>query len=128
MVEELDHLLPLFSPINRTCCFAHILNLVAKSLLKQFNITQDDKKLDELNDDEQTLVAFSEGLEQEELTTAQEMDNGDNETEDNNDLGDWVDKVEARTPEEQENLQESIHPVKWMLVKVIKIWQVLTRI
>jgi hypothetical protein len=109
MVEELDDILPGFSPVNRTRCFSHILNLVAKSLLKQFDITKDEKKNNELNDDEQSLLALAEGLEDEELLTAQEMDDGDNKTEDNDDdISDWIDEAEVLMPEEQENLEDSV--------------------
>ncbi|KAF9470669.1 hypothetical protein BDN70DRAFT_769815, partial [Pholiota conissans] len=38
MVDELADSLPDWSTINCTHCFAHIVNLVAKSLLKQFNV------------------------------------------------------------------------------------------
>ena len=51
MSNKLDHMLTKYSPVNHTCCFTHILNLVAKSLLKQFDVKQDDKK-DDLTDDE----------------------------------------------------------------------------
>ncbi|KAF8583963.1 hypothetical protein K439DRAFT_1310968, partial [Ramaria rubella] len=38
MVKELDHLIETFPrEANCTCCFAHIINLIAKSLLKQFD-------------------------------------------------------------------------------------------
>lgn len=38
MVEELERCLPAFSLVNRTRCFTHILNLIAKSILKLFDI------------------------------------------------------------------------------------------
>ncbi|KAF8221481.1 hypothetical protein L208DRAFT_1077567, partial [Tricholoma matsutake] len=37
------------------------------------------------------------------------------------DLGDWVDKVAVLTPEEQETLKDSIHPIKTVLVKLWKL-------
>jgi len=38
MVAELDEILPSFSPVNCTWYFTHILNLVSKSLLCQFDV------------------------------------------------------------------------------------------
>jgi hypothetical protein len=126
MLTELAHKLTKISPVNCTHCFAHILNLVAKSLLKQFDVKQDDKMKDDLTDDEQTLLDLAGDIEQEECTTAQEKDDADNETEDEDDLDGWVDELEALTLDEWEDLEESIRPVKRMLVKVTKICKVFT--
>ena len=49
MMENLDDLLSGFSSLNRTRCFAHILNLVAKALLKQFDMKSDDSDRNDLN-------------------------------------------------------------------------------
>jgi hypothetical protein len=112
MVTELDHMLTQFSPVNHTCCFAHILNLVAKSLLKQFDVNQDKKNDDNLDDEEQSLLALAENIDEEELTMAQENDGEDGESEDDDSLEGWVDKIKVLTLEEQEHLEESIQPVK----------------
>lgn len=125
MATELEDMLTKFSPVNCTHCFAHILNLVAKSLLKQFDVKKDDKKEEDLNNDEQTLLAMAGDIEQEEMISAQEQDDADSKVEDDDDLEGWVDEVEALSAEEQENLNESIWPVKKMLVKVKKNWNVL---
>jgi Asp-tRNA(Asn)/Glu-tRNA(Gln) amidotransferase B subunit len=108
MSAELDLMLTKYSTVNHTRCFAHILNLVAKSLLKQFDVKQDDKEKDDLNDNKQALLDLVGDIEQEELTTAQEKDDVDNETEEEDDLEGWVDEVEALTLEEWENLEDSI--------------------
>jgi hypothetical protein len=126
MINKMDTMLTRFSSVNRTCCFAHILNLVAKSLLKQFDVKQDEKKDGDLNDDEQMLLAIAGDIEEEEQIMAQENNTKDRDTEDDDSLEGWVDEVEALTDEERENLQESIWPIKRMLVKVTKVWSVLT--
>ena len=46
MINEMDMMLTKFSSINHTHCFTHILNLVAKSLLKQFDVKQDEKRME----------------------------------------------------------------------------------
>ncbi|KAF8546724.1 hypothetical protein OG21DRAFT_1383697, partial [Imleria badia] len=38
MIDSLSDLIPAFTgPKNQTCCFLHIVNLIAKSLLCQFD-------------------------------------------------------------------------------------------
>jgi hypothetical protein len=111
MLEELDDLLSGFSSLNRTRCFAHILNLVAKALLKQFDVKSEENN--DLNDDERSLLDIEANVEIEGLTTAQE-DDEDDEIDDE----EWVDGADALTPEERTNLEESIRPVKRTLVKV----------
>ncbi|KAF9543542.1 hypothetical protein CPC08DRAFT_649847, partial [Agrocybe pediades] len=38
MIEELDELLPGFSSTNHVRCFLHVNNLVARTLVRQFDI------------------------------------------------------------------------------------------
>jgi hypothetical protein len=118
MAEKLEDLLPAFSSGNRARCFTHILNLIAKSLLKQFDVAKKAEVDGELNEEEAKLLNLADGLEREELTVAQEGDVEDGGIEEDDDLGDWVDEVEALTPEEREMLEGDIRPVKMMLVKV----------
>jgi hypothetical protein len=118
MAEELEDLLPAFSSSNRARCFTHVLNLIAKSLLRQFDIAKASKLDNELNEEEAELLNLATDLEIEELTTAQENDDDDGEIEQDDDLEGWVDEVAALTPEEHEMLEDDIRPVKMMLVKV----------
>jgi hypothetical protein len=113
MIHELDNSLTEFSSLNRTRCFAHILNLVAKALLKQFDVKTEDKNA--LTDDERSLLEMAVDIETEELTTEQEQDG---EIGDDDDDDGWVDEVAALTPDERVDLENSIRPVKRTLVKV----------
>ena len=54
MVSEMEKSLIEFSEVNRTRCFAHILNLIPKSLLKQFDMKQ--KTEEDLTDEECELL------------------------------------------------------------------------
>lgn len=49
MITELTKILPKFSEVSHTQCFLHIINLVAKSTIKQFDIPKkwEDEHLDE---------------------------------------------------------------------------------
>ena len=66
MVEELEDRLTKFSTVNRMHCFAHILNLVAKSLLKQFDVKPSKKKDNDLNNNERSLLKMAKDIEVEE--------------------------------------------------------------
>jgi hypothetical protein len=124
MVDELAVSLPNWTAVNRTRCFAHIVNLIAKSLLKQFDVKSKKKKGDkdthnnesdhELDDIEVLVV----GLDDEEETMAQELDVDDDNIEDEDDVKGWVDELEELTEEERKDLLMSICPVSRTLVKV----------
>ena len=106
MIHELDDSLTEYSSLNRTRCFAHILNLIAKVLLKQFDVKWEDNNA--LNDDKWSLLEMAADIETEELTTEQEQDGDDGEVgDDDNDDG-WVDEVAVLTPDERVDLEESI--------------------
>ena len=120
MVNELEDLLLDYDPSNRMQCFVHVLNLIAKSLLKQFDMVKKSNKdknlLDNLNEEDHKLLTLAENLEEEELTTADEIN--DDEEIDENDVQDWVDEVATLTATQCEFLEESIRLVKLVLVKV----------
>ncbi|KAF8220273.1 hypothetical protein L208DRAFT_1334794 [Tricholoma matsutake] len=120
-MEAFGDLLPAFITSNCAQCFTHILSLIAKSLLKQFDVKTKLETDDGLNEEEQGLLDLAEDLEAEELIMAQENDEEDGEIDEDDDLGDWVDKVAALTPEEQETLKDSIRPIKMVLVKLRKL-------
>jgi hypothetical protein len=118
MVDELEVLLPEYSPSNRVRCFTHVLNLVAKSLLKQFDVVKKSKNDDGLNEEDHKLFTLAESLEEEELTTANELNDDNGEEGDEDNLEDWVDEVEILPDPERKLLEESVRPVKMVLVKV----------
>ena len=66
MVEELANLLDDFpGPANQTRCFLHILNLVVKSIIRQFDLPKSKKRSDgrdELEDDPTLDAATAELL------------------------------------------------------------------
>ena len=99
MVAEMPKSLTCFSPVNHTRCFVHILNLVAKSLLKQFDTKPDGNNQGDLNERERGLLALAGDIEQEELTTAQEYDKDDDgEIKEGDNIEGWVDEVHALSP------------------------------
>jgi hypothetical protein len=85
MVTTLGDLLVAFpGDTNRTQCFDHIINLIAKSIIKQFDVSKTAQK-DSLDHDKkcQVLMVLAEDLEEEELETREgehcEGDDGDDD-------------------------------------------------
>ncbi len=108
---------------NQTHCFTHILNLVAKSVLRQFDVAKQSRPVDseQLNDATKELTLL-----------AQELDFGsdgadNDENDDDNDKGelgdeendnDGGDGEDGMTEEELAELQASLVPIRLMLTKV----------
>jgi hypothetical protein len=115
MIVELMDLIRNFpGEANHTRCFAHIINLMAKSLLMQFDIPN--KKADSaLDEAEKILLELAEGIDLEEMQMQMEVQV---DGEDDNDIDGLVDEVAKLSDDKQERLSESIRPVKLALVKV----------
>lgn len=114
MIDELGDLLEEFpGASNRTRCFAHVINLVAKTALRQFD-TSKAKADDALKEAEAELRALAEGIDIEEAITKVEV-NG--EGDDDDDDG-WIDEQEALDEQELAELEDSVRPMKLVLTKV----------
>lgn len=123
MVERLAELLEVFGgDFARTRCFLHILNLTAKSLLKQFDVkaVQDAEEVDE---DVRRLLELAGELKAEEKEAAEHaggagVDEGDVVDEDDDDDDSWVDEVASLDEDERAEFEEEVRPVKMTLTKV----------
>jgi hypothetical protein len=123
MIEEIGFLIDDFpGPANQTRCFLHIINLVVKSILRQFDLPTSRKASDNDEDAEndirtakKELLKLASEIEHEEQITAGEGDN--DTTDDDNDDG-WVDERDEMTEEEVIELAESVQPVRLLLSKV----------
>jgi hypothetical protein len=115
MIKEIANLLDDFpGPANQTRCFAHVLNLVVKSIIKQFDLPKS-KGDASLDDAAKELLALAGNIELEEDEWAMEEDSED--AEDDNVEG-WVDERTLMTDEELDELDESVEPVRLLLTKV----------
>jgi len=116
MIRELESLAPAFDGFaNHTRCFLHVVNLVAKSLLRQF----DAKKMTVGSDAE--LTEWVNELTEEEnaaRTRGNESNDDADATGDKDNDDGWVDEMDALTEGEKLELERSIRPVKLALVKV----------
>lgn len=135
MVAEIQSALADFTEANRTRCFLNIVNLIAKSLLKQLevkkkgpdgtdttnkstkltnNSTSEPHTTEEYAETDPELLDLSKDQEVEEELA---MDYGEDDEEDD-DLEGWVDEVSEMTVEEREALETKVRPIKIMLGKV----------
>jgi hypothetical protein len=114
MVEELEVLVAAFpGEANRTRCFAHIINLVAKSVLQQYEIpkAKSGKSMDKST---RGLPALAGDLEFEEELCQDENEEGE---EDDNIEG-LKDECEVLSQTERQALDEEVQPVRQVLMKV----------
>ena len=127
MVEHLATLVENFpGAANQTRCFTHILNLVAKSILRQFDMakrTADDPP--DLNEAFDALALLAEKLEDSGIPADNDEeddgDGGDNDDglgDDDEGLGD---ERGGMSEEEVAELEQSLIPVRLMLTKVDNI-------
>jgi hypothetical protein len=115
MIENLAEILDEFpGASNQTRCFAHTISICAKAILKQFDVpkAKDGQVLDAAA---QALIEMAKDLDIEERA---EQETGVNDQEDDDQLLGWVDFHEGMTAEQLKELDESVKPVRSMLVKV----------
>jgi len=117
MIRQLAELVDEFKgEESQTCCFTHILNLIAKIIIRQFNVpkAQADKVFDDAT---MALMELADNINVEEQKMANSGDEVDDEEEDENTEG-WVDEHNAMTMDQLAALDKSVQLVRIMLVKV----------
>lgn len=99
----------------QTRCFTHILNLIAKSIIRQFDIPK--ARTNRVFDEATTaLMVLAGDIDVEEQEMAQSRDDSDNDNDENTE--DWVDERVDMTTEQLAMLNKSVQPVRLMLIKV----------
>jgi TATA-binding protein-associated factor Taf7 len=124
MIKHLSTLVDSFPGApNQTRCFTHILNLVAKSVLHQFDVAKKSGPVDseQLNDATKELVLLTQELDlgpdgADDDENDDDNDEGDEENDDDDDDG--GDGENGMTEEELAELQTSLVPIRLMLTKV----------
>ena len=125
MVEELADLIKDFpGEANRTRCFTHILNLVMKSIIKPFDVPKAQAN-EALDDAAKELAALAADLDIEEQVSRESHSgasegegNEDEDSDEDNNIDGWTDVHAELSDEEREGLDESLQPVRLVLVKV----------
>jgi hypothetical protein len=115
MIDELGSILDAFpGAANQTRCFLHIINLVAKSILHQFEPPKSRDK-DLLSEGAKELAALAKDLE-ESVDDHKGEDDDSDELEDDNVDGE-KDEHEGMTDDEIAQLGEYVQPVRLVLAK-----------
>jgi hypothetical protein len=118
MIDELEVMLEDFPGApNRTRCFTHILNLVAKSVMKQFDLPKA-KAGEALTAAAQALSTLAGDIETEETEMGGDMAQDGDDDDDEDGLADVRDGM---SDEEIAELDESLQPVRLVLVKVSSV-------
>lgn len=121
--------------LSWTRCFLHIVNLIAKSIIRQFDIPKNEsvmpddddddeapEALDVLDDDddveEQLLQELAKGVAIDDERTIAERGEGNPEDANIDDIDGWVDEVANLSPAERAGLHKTLRPVKLVFVKV----------
>lgn len=140
MVTELAQLVEDFpGEATRSCCFAHILNLSARSVIRPFDspknkakqaTTEAEKALEELSKNLEVEEALSRYVGDDDVASDSDGDGegdggGDRDQEEkeleavvDDEVDGWVDKMEAMTADEVDEWDEASVPVRLALVKV----------
>lgn len=118
MVDKLEGLVSGFDgATNRTRCFAHIINLIAKTIIRQFDIPE--AKEDQLADAAMAeLRVLANDMDMEDLLTQANRVYSDDEKDEDDDLDGWVDERSRLSVSDLEELEEDVQPIRKMLVKV----------
>jgi hypothetical protein len=106
---------------NRARCFTHVLNLVVKSIMRQFDVPGKED-LTTADERDRELERLAGDIEDEELETQKDLEEArqhpeDEEAGDDNNEG-WVDERNEMTEEDVERLEESVRPIRFLLTKV----------
>jgi hypothetical protein len=129
MVEHLATLIDTFpGAANQTRCFAHILNLVAKSVLRQFEAPKTKGGDKVMGEAARELAAVFNELDDEDEAEGSESGNNeagsgnDDELEDDNMVDDdedgLPDERDGMEEEELATLEDSVKPIRHVLTKV----------
>lgn len=118
MIDELEDLVESFrGQVARVRCFDHTINLIVKTILRQFDTERNKKGADNTAFD-QAEAALRDLLNTEDIEDEDsDSDNVEGEW-DVDDVEDWVDECKDLTEEEVSQLEETTRPVKLVLVKV----------
>ena len=125
MIKHLSTLVENFpSTTNQTHCFTHILNLVAKSILHQFELKKKtrDGEAEDIDNATKALAALAQELKVEDSVELADDPDGldiDEDLEvDDNDNDELQDEHDSTSEEDLAEMEESLVPIWLMLTKV----------
>ena len=117
MIERLTELIDGFpGAANQTRCFTHILNLVAKSVLQQFEAPK--AKGDTIDDAMIELEAIAGELEDDDVPADEEGDADEDNDAVDDDSDNGPDERDGMSQKQRAQLEESVKPIRLVLTKV----------
>jgi hypothetical protein len=120
MIEHLSTLIENFpGAANQTQHFSHILNLVAKSILRQFDVPKKDGDGEDLDDATMALEALAQELEDVSLAENMDEEGSDADNEPDEDENSLADDRDGMSEEETAELEASLAPIRMTLTKVL---------
>ena len=115
MIQQMQELISKFpGKANQIRCFAHIINLVAKSVIKQFDLPKG-TAASCLDDAIKGLLALAGDIELEEDDMTTSLDEDDMDKDDN--IDGWRDKRDTMSTEKLQKLNADVLPVCQVLVR-----------
>ena len=116
MITELASLIDDFpGSENQTRCFTHVLNLVVKSIIWQFDLPNT-KNGQNIKEGVKQLLDLAGDIEVEEEAASRDGEDGVSGEDDN--VEGWIDERTLMNEEDLEKLEESVEPVRVLLTKV----------
>lgn len=120
-----EHLDAFEGTLGRVRCFAHVVNLVVKTLLRQFDVPKA-KAAQALNEEDTELYELA-AEENDAADTAQVEGSEDGAEIFGLELDDpegWVDEIAAMSDDERAEFEEKVRPVRLVLTKVSfsRVW------
>ena len=108
-------------PANQTRCFTHVLNLVVKSIIRQFDLPNSWADKNQIFDEgTKELSSLAGNIDVEEEEASRDGEDGVAGEEDN--VGEWIDECTLLDEEDLEELDKSVEPVRLVLTKVSKLF------
>jgi hypothetical protein len=121
MITELTDLVDDFpGPANQTRCFAHVLNLVVKSIIRQFDLPKKGKNK-VLDEGSEELLSLAGNIDVEEDVLSRDQGEDGVAGEDDNFEG-WIDERTLMDEDDVEELEKSVEPVRVLLTKVRQLF------
>ena len=119
MVDEMARRIAVFEgTFSRVRCFAHVVNLVVKSLLRQFDVRETKDADGLVDEDVRALLELAQGMADEDVETLRDRRAEEHGVEDAENDEEWVDEIATLDDWERDEFEEQVRPIKMVTVKV----------
>ena len=117
MITELAELIEDFpGPANQTRCFTHVLNLVVKSIIRQFDLPKSKGGKNQMDEGAEELLLLADNIDVEEDIVSRDGEDGVAGEDDN--IEGWIDERALLDEDDLDELEKRVEPVRLLLTKV----------